>query len=200
MQQRPNPAGGGVFKSDWWQWLDVPPQIQWRAIYADTAQKTKEQNDYSVFQCWGKATNGQSVLLDMVRGKFEAPELLERARAFWAKHKQAKDQGALRAFKIEDKVSGTGLIQQLRKEGKPVLPIKRSTDKLTRAYDAAPYIESGNVVLLRNVPHISDMMAEAEAFPNGAHDDTLDPMMDAVADMNDKRQSKATVSGVHGLW
>jgi predicted phage terminase large subunit-like protein len=183
MQQRPSPAGGGLFRGDWWQYLDAPPPIQWRAIYADTAQKTKEQNDYTVFQCWGRTATGQAILLDMVRGKFEAPELLERARQFWAKHSTVQGQGALRAFKIEDKVSGTGLIQQLKREGKPVLPIQRATDKLTRAYDAAPYIESGNVILLRSVPHLSDMLAEASAFPNGAHDDTLDPMMDAIADM-----------------
>ncbi len=183
MQQRPNPAGGGIFKSDWWQYLDVAPQIDWRTIYVDTAQKTKEQNDYSVFQCWGKSRNGQAVLLDMVRGKYEAPELLEAARAFWAKHVAIQGQGSLRSVKVEDKVSGTGLIQQLKREGKPVLPIKRDKDKITRAYDAAPYLEAGQVVLLRGVPHLSDMLAEAEAFPNGAHDDTLDPMMDAVADI-----------------
>ena len=74
-------------------------------------------------------------------------------------------------------------VQQLRKEGKPVIPIQRGTDKLTRAYDASPYIESGHVILLRDVPHLSDMLAEASAFPNGAHDDTLDPMMDAVGDV-----------------
>ena len=183
MQQRPAPAGGGLFRSDWWQYLDVPPQIEWRAIYADTAQKTKEANDFTVFQCWGRSRQGRAVLLDMVRGKFEAPELLEHARAFWAKHNAVEGKGVLRAFKIEDKVSGTGLIQQLKKEGRPVVPIQRATDKLTRAHDAAPFIESGNVILLRGVPGLSDMMAEAEAFPNGVHDDTLDPMMDAVADI-----------------
>lgn len=184
-QQKPVVQGGNLFKSAWFTdaMLDVAPAIQWRAIYADTAQKTKEANDYTVFQCWGRTMAGQAVLLDMVRGKFEAPELLEQARAFWAKHHAVQGKGHLRAFKIEDKVSGTGLIQQLKREGKPVLPIQRAVDKLTRAYDAAPYIESGNVILLRSVPHLSDMLAEAGAFPNDAHDDTLDPMMDAIADM-----------------
>ena len=183
MQQLPSPAGGGIFRSDWWQYMDTAPPIEWRSIYADTAQKTKETNDYSVFQCWGRSRTGQAVLLDMVRGKWEAPELLERARQFWAKHNAIDGQGALRSFNVEDKVSGTGLIQQLKREGVPVLPIKRNIDKITRAYDAAPFIESGNVTLLRGVPHLSDMMAEAEGFPNAAHDDTLDPMMDALADI-----------------
>ena len=183
MQQLPSPAGGGIFRSDWWQYMDTAPPIEWRSVYADTAQKTKETNDYSVFQCWGRSRTGQAVLLDMARGKWEAPELLERARQFWAKHKAIEGQGALRSFKVEDKVSGTGLIQQLKREGVPVLPIKRNIDKITRAYDAAPFIESGNVILLRGVQHLSDMMAEAEGFPNAAHDDTLDPMMDALADI-----------------
>jgi len=182
-QQRPVPDDGNLFRANWWQYLDVAPPIEWRSIYADTAQKTKESNDFSVFQCWGRSRAGQAVLLDMARGKWEAPELLERARQFWAKQNAVQGQGALRSFKVEDKVSGTGLIQQLKREGLPVLPIKRIIDKITRAYDAAPFIESGNVILLRGVPHLSDMMTEAEAFPNGAHDDTLDPMMDAVSDI-----------------
>jgi predicted phage terminase large subunit-like protein len=200
MQQRPSPSGGGLFKSDWWQYLDVAPALEWRAIYADTAQKTGQQNDYSVFQCWGKSRNGQAVLLDMVRGKFEAPELLERARAFWAKHSATQGQGALRAFKVEDKSSGTGLIQQLKRQGVPVIGIPREKDKITRAYDAAPYVESGQVILLRSVPHLSDFLSEAEAFPNGAHDDTLDPMMDAVYDMNDRRQPKTITKPLIGLY
>ena len=184
MQQRPAPAGGGILKDEWWRYQDAPPPLAWRAIYADTAQKTKEANDYTVLQCWGKSVQGQAVLLDMVRGKFEAPELLERARAFWRKHVVQADLGALRAFKVEDKVSGTGLIQTLKREGLPMIAIKRDIDKGTRAYDAAPMVESGNVILLRDVPHLSDMLQEATAFPNGAHDDTLDPMMDALADMS----------------
>jgi len=183
MQQRPAPAGGGIFKDEWWRFASETPRITYRTIYADTAQKTKEANDYTVFQCWGKSLDGQAVLLDMVRGKWEAPELLEQGRAFYEKHRLQTGKGALRAFKVEDKVSGTGLIQTLKREGVPVIAVKRDTDKITRAYDAAPFAESGNVVLMRNCPHLSDFLAEASAFPNGAHDDTLDPMMDAVCDM-----------------
>ncbi|MDZ7906164.1 MAG: hypothetical protein U5N55_10625 [Cypionkella sp.] len=108
LQQRPSPLGGGIFRDDWWQYAAMTPRCEWRAIYADTAQKTGQQNDYSVLQCWGKTPTGQAVKLDQIRGKWEAPELLVQARAFWAKH-NAIDNGHLRAMKIEDKVSGTGL-------------------------------------------------------------------------------------------
>jgi len=119
----------------------------------------------------------------MERGKFEAPELLVRTRAFYRKHLAQTGKGPVRAVKVEDKVSGTGLIQTLRREGLPVVGIQRDRDKITRAHDVAPLIESGNVVLMEDCPHLSDMMAEATAFPNGAHDDTLDPMFDAVSDI-----------------
>jgi len=181
--QIPAPIGGGLFKEAWWQYYTMPPATRWRAIYADTAQKTKEANDYSVFQVWGATASGQAVLLDQIRGKWEAPELLTQARAFWNKHRSVKNMGVLRSFKIEDKASGTGLIQTLRKEGMPVVPIPRSTDKLTRAMDAAPLVQSGNVLLPENADWLSEFLAEAGVFPNGAHDDQLDPMMDAVADI-----------------
>lgn len=193
MQQRPSPAGGGIFKDEWWEYVSDLPRIKYRAIYADTAQKTKEESDYTVFECWGATETGQPILLDMVRGKFEAPELLERARAFWAKHSAQKDKGALRAFKVEDKVSGTGLIQTLRREGLPVVAIQRNKDKVTRAHDVAPVAEAGNVLLYRECPHLSDFLSEASAFPNGAHDDTLDPMMDAIADISGWNASEPRV-------
>lgn len=179
--QNPAPVGGGIFKDEWWQYYDAAPTFKWRAIYADTAMKTKEQNDYSVFQCWGVTENGKAYLLDMIRGKWEAPELLAQARAFWNKHRAGA--ATLRHMKVEDKASGTGLIQTLKREGVPVLPIQRSIDKVTRAMDAAPSIEAGHVYLPRNAPFISDLLTEATQFPNAAHDDTLDPLMDAISDM-----------------
>ena len=183
LQQRPAPRGGGIFKDAWWRMFTVPPKIEWRGIWADTAQKTKESNDYSVFECWGKSDDGKAVLLDLIRGKWEAPELLTQARAFWAKHKAIPGVGALRSMKVEDKVSGTGLIQTLQREGVPVFGIQRGTDKVTRAMDVAPLIEVGNVMLPEDAPWLSDFLKEAAAFPNGAFDDQLDPMMDAVAEI-----------------
>lgn len=181
--QSPAPIGGGMFKDHWWQMMAAPPPTRWRAIYADTAQKTANHNDWSVLQCWGQTLNGQAVMLDMVRGKWEAPELETMARAFWNKHKSIDNMGALRSFKVEDKVSGTGLIQKLKREGIPIIGIQRNIDKVTRAYDAAPLIQSGNVILLNNIPHLSDFMAEASVFPNGAHDDMIDTAMSAINDM-----------------
>jgi predicted phage terminase large subunit-like protein len=181
--QRPAPIGGGIFKDEWWRFFDAMPPLKHRSIYADTAQKTKEQNDYSVFQCWGVTQDNQMVMLDMARGKWEAPELETMARAFWQKHNSQPYHGPLRAFKVEDKVSGTGLIQKLKREGIPIVPIQRNVDKVTRAFDAAPYIQSGNVYLMRSTPHLADFLAESAVFPNGSHDDMIDATMSAISDL-----------------
>lgn len=182
LQQRPAPRGGGVIKAAWFQYYTEVPKLEWCSIYADTAQKTGQENDYSVFQLWGRSVTGQAVLLDQIRGKWEAPDLLAQARQFWLKA-QNWDIAPLRAMKVEDKVSGTGLIQTLRREGVAVLPIQRSKDKLSRAHDAAPFIEAGNVMLPHWTPWLDDLLSEASTFPSGAHDDQLDPMFDAIRDV-----------------
>jgi predicted phage terminase large subunit-like protein len=184
LQQRPAPRGGGVIKTEWFQYWTALPALEFRFITVDTAQKTGQQNDYSVLQCWGRTATGKAIKLDRIRGKWEAPELLTQARAFWLKHlhdeRPLAQRAALRGMYVEDKVSGTGLIQTLRREGLPVIPVQRNKDKITRAYDAAPFIESGNVMLPQDVPWLSEFLAEVQEFPAGAHDDQLDPMFDAV--------------------
>ncbi|UOK17883.1 terminase large subunit [Escherichia phage BUCT618] len=182
--QRPAPKGGGLFKDSWWQWYDnsfVHPEWDYRVIYADTALKTKEHNDWSVFQCWG-FKNGHAYLLDQIRGKWEAPDLIKQARAFWDLHKSPINRGVVRGMKIEDKASGTGLIQTLKMEGVPVIPIQRSVDKFTRALDVLPQIEAGLVHLPKDAPWMPAYIGEFSVFPNGKHDDQVDPTLDAISD------------------
>jgi predicted phage terminase large subunit-like protein len=194
LQQNPSPRGGGIIKNAWYRYWTVLPAIDWVEMYVDTAQKDGEQNDYSVFEIWGRTTTGQGALIDLVRGKWEAPELLVQARAFWIKHRDGKRPP--RAMMVEDKVSGTGLIQTLRREGIPVIPIQRSRDKISRGNDAAPFIESGNVLLHADASWLSDFLAESEKFPAGAHDDQLDPMFDAIDRIQKNPQGHTSVSPV----
>lgn len=190
-QQSPVALGGNMIRgADFVRYkLGFQPKIKYRNIYADTAQKTKERHDYSVFECWGLGIDNRLYLLDLIRGKWEAPELKRRAVAFWEKQKAADMDkfGALRYLKPEDKSSGTGLIQSIKEEnGIPVEGIQRNIDKVTRANDALPWIESKHVCLPEDAPFTSDLLTEAEAFSPDMthdHDDQLDPMFDAIEDM-----------------
>jgi len=200
-QQAPRAIGGNIFRGEWFPRYTILPKIKYRRIYADTAQKTKERNDYSVFGCYGLGEDGKLYLLDQIRGKWEAPELEKRTLAFWAKHseidphlpwveihpKEERWQGQLRKLLVEDKASGTGLIQKIKFLGRiPVEAIERDKDKLTRAMDAQGYLEAQMVCVPENAPFTSDFIEEAEAFTaddSHAHDDQLDPLFDAVQDM-----------------
>lgn len=195
-QQRPRPIGGDIIKGEWFKRYKVLPRLKYRKIFADTAQKTAEHNDYSVFECWGLGEDGRIYLLDLLRGKWEAPELKRRALAFWAKHKalDAENFAApLRQMLVEDKASGTGLIQDIKQTGSiPIAGIQRNTDKFSRVMDVVSYIEAGLVYISESEPWVNDFVAECEAFtPNDthAHDDQIDPMCDAINDMLVKKKS-----------
>jgi predicted phage terminase large subunit-like protein len=183
-QQRPNQRGGGILKGDWFPRWRVLPKMKEVWIFADTAQKTKERNDYSVFACYGLGVDGLVYLIDQIRGKWEAPELKRRSIDFWNKHADA--DYACRRMAVEDKASGTGLIQELQKEAKTIGKIEavqRSVDKLTRVTDATAQIEAGNVLIPDDAPWVADFIAECEAFTdNDTHpnDDQIDPLCDAV--------------------
>src|SRR4051794_12291835 len=63
-QQAPRAIGGNVIKGQWFPRAS-PPRILYRKIYADTAQKTAERNDFSVFECWGYGEDKKIHLLDL---------------------------------------------------------------------------------------------------------------------------------------
>ena len=183
--QEPSPLGGGIFKDEWWKFYEILPNVEYKIITADTAQKTAEHNDFSVFQCWGYF-EGNIYLIDQLRGKWEAPDLRTQFKAFWNKHVGTGLQtvGRLRAAYIEDKASGTGLIQDLKKrQGIPVIAVGRSKDKVTRAMDMVSYVASGYVYLPQEAHWLSDYLEEFSSFTplmRHAHDDQIDPTLDAI--------------------
>ncbi len=188
-QQEPAPAGGSVFKESWWQYYIEEPIYERVIITADTAQKTKEHNDFSVFQAWG-LYEGKIDLLNQIRGKWEAPELKRVAVKFINSARESYPR--LNSVYIEDKASGTGLIQSLPAETSvAIIPIQRNVDKITRSYDAAPHVQSGQVRLPKDKPFVNMFVAECSSFSpemTHLHDDQVDPMMDAVDILLDKTE------------
>ena len=186
-QQSPIIVGGEIIKGAWFGRYSMLPKILYRKVFADTAQKTKEHNDYSVFECWGIGDDSKLYLIDMIRGKWEAPELKRKAVDFWNKHNSMVDCGQLREMAVEDKASGTGLIQDIKRDARiPIKAIQRNIDKLTRVQDVISYIESGYVMIPKESPFVSDFLTECEAFTADNahdHDDQIDPMCDAINDM-----------------
>lgn len=184
-QQSPILDGGNVIKGDWFNYYPIDRNFTYKRIIiaADTAMKTKEHNDYSVFGVGGITDNNHLHILDWMRGKWEAPELEKMAVAIWNKFKVNSKTGLMcNGLYIEDKASGTGLIQSLKtKYSIPVFGVQVPTDKLTRTEDTLPYIQSGYVFLPENTNYAfnPELLAECEQFSRDMshkHDDQVDTL------------------------
>jgi predicted phage terminase large subunit-like protein len=79
---------------------------------------------------------------------------------------------------IEDKESGTQLIQDLRYEKTGVRPIAimPEGDKVTRLSSQSAHIEAGQVFLPESASWLDEFKAEVMAFPNGRHNDQVDSL------------------------
>jgi predicted phage terminase large subunit-like protein len=188
-QQNPKLLSSSLFKDEYFKYYDIlPADITTIRIYGDTAQKVKEHNDYSVFQCWARSATSGIYLIDQCRGKFEAPELETALLDFWAKHKPSiyKPLGA-QCVKIEDKSSGSSLIQSIKREHCiPIDPIQRNRDKVLRAMGVIKYFSQGYIHLPKETEWVHDYKEEFRKFtPLMTHknDDQIDPTMDAVEDL-----------------
>lgn len=176
-QGRPTPLGGGIIKNSWWKYYkELPPKFDIIVQTLDTAQKTKELNDYSVIATWGKYEN-KLYLINITRGKWEMPDLERMAIAEYNRFKPSK-------VLIEDKSSGTALIQNLRRNhSMPIVAVQVSVDKVTRVQEVVGFIESGYCHLPEQAEWLSEFLLEHGRFPNGGHDDQCDTTSMAIKEL-----------------
>ena len=189
-QQNPTPAGGELFKEDWIGYASVgETEYEYRFIIADTALTPEEKSDYSCFMCFGKHGNNLD-LLDVSRGQWAYPDLKKEAKKFEEKHRTMVGiTGQLRHFKIEPKVSGISLQQDLENELiTPVMKVNIPTSsqgqkaKVDRAEDVVGYIANGRFRVVSS-PWVDDFFEEFTGFPSFPNDDQVDPVVYAFLDV-----------------
>lgn len=188
-QQEPMLAGGNIIKKDWFGFYNTLSDKKLTKLFmtADTAQKTKENNDYSVICLWA-LDKSNIYLVDLLRGKWEFVDLLKQTELFWRKWESQvwNDNRRVSSLYIEDKVSGTGLIQSLKVQTRiPVMPIKRDKrDKILRLEEVLDIIASGKVLLPIQSNFNDIFIGECEAFTRNdthKHDDMVDNLIDACS-------------------
>lgn len=185
-QQQPSPAGGGMFKRDWWRFYRRAPALtdfdeiiqSW-----DCAFKGLDSSDYVVGQIWGRK-GADKYLLDQVRDRMTFTATLTAIRSLSAKWRTAF------AKLVEEKANGAAVIDTLKHEIAGIIPINPEGGKEARAAAVAPQVEAGNVYLpdpifdleTGYVPPdwIHDFIEEAAKFPKAAHDDQVDGMTQAL--------------------
>ena len=173
-QQNPLPAEGQIIKRDWLCYSDEWPQAFDLTIVSwDTASTQAEHSDWSVGAVWG-AIGQRYYLINVVRGRWEAPELRRKMIELSQRH------GA-DATLIEDTELGRALSQDLRKSGAlyPLLQQSR-IEKTARLMAQAARFEAGQVILPREATWLSDYLAELLAFPLARHDDQVDATSQAL--------------------
>ena len=175
-QQTPYIEGGNLIKANWWRSYPAdlkPERFSSLIIAADTAFKKTETSDYSVMMVGGLDTSGDIYITDLIRDRYEFPELKRRMiqlNNIW------RGRG-LRGIYIEDKASGQSLIQELKREsGVSVIPYRIAGDKVARLNAVLPLIEGGRVLLPETAPWLDTFLDECQSFPSGKNDDQIDAL------------------------
>ncbi|MEG1234049.1 MAG: phage terminase large subunit [Acinetobacter sp.] len=184
-QQRPSSKGGDVIKRAWFKRYSVLPLMRRVIIAGDTAQKVKQHNDFSVFIVAGIGIDGGLYIIDLIRGKWEAPELERKLEDIWNKYRASHKA---QSVYIEDKSSGTGLIQSIqRKRNIPIKGVQVDADKYTRVLGIQGFIESGYVFLPDGAEWVEDFLSECEKFTatdSHKHDDQVDTLTMAITELS----------------
>ncbi len=213
LQQRPSPAGGGIFKRHWFRYwqprgANLPPIIvrlpdgSTQSIIAeeapyrvddhlqswDCAFKGLDKSDFVVGQAWARV-GARYILADQIRARMDCPTTVQAIRDL------SKKWPAAIAKLIEDKANGPAVIQMLAQELHGIIPVNPSGGKVARAQAIAPLIEAGNIFLPHpeSAPWVNDFIEECVQFPNGAHDDQVDAMTQAILKWNEPQETTYTL-------
>jgi predicted phage terminase large subunit-like protein len=184
-QQEPIPLAGNLIKAQWFKHYDVAPIQTYDdllVVSVDTAMKGSPSADFSVATVW-LARGDNAYLLDLWRKRVDYPELKRAVHGLREKYPAA-------TILIEDKGSGTSLLQDLRANNIAVIEINPEGDKPTRVAKISAQFEAGAVFFPTKAPWLSSLMAELLGFPNVKHDDQVDSISQALSWIKRHRQNQ----------
>src|ERR1700693_6065829 len=169
-QQQPAPLGGGMVKAEWFKtYVSGEQPAKFDMIFQswDTANKSTELSDFSVCTTWGRK-NKKLFLLHVLRKRLDYPELKQAVRDQSERFRPSN-------ILIEDKASGTQLIQELIRDNVyGVTRYEPTMKKIMRLHSVTNTIENGFVYLPTEAHWRAVYLHELTIFPNGRHDDQAD--------------------------
>jgi predicted phage terminase large subunit-like protein len=175
-QQNPSPLGGGLVKAEWFRTYtkaDLPDKFELIFQSWDTANKPTDLSDYSVCTTWG-VKDKHVYLIHVLRKRLGYPEL---KRAVSEQYQAFNPETIL----IEDRASGTQLIQELNNDGvHAVAKFDPKMDKVMRMSSVTSTIENGFVSLPDKAAWLAGYVHELSSFPKGKHDDQADSTSQAL--------------------
>jgi predicted phage terminase large subunit-like protein len=193
-QQEPTPAGGTIFKPEWFVTLSQEPNILATFITVDTAETDKNYNDATVFSFWGLYWIEEAGVeinklslhwLDCREIRVEPKDLEDEFRQFYSDCLHHPVQPQIAA--IEKKSTGVTLASTLSQmRGLKIIDINRtatSGNKAARYIEIQKYVAAGLISFPKNAKHIEMCVTQARKITLNnahAHDDIIDTMYDGV--------------------
>jgi predicted phage terminase large subunit-like protein len=180
LQQRPVPAGGGLFQRQWLVLIDtLPTNVAARCRFWDCAA-TPDGGDYTVGVRLAKTEDVRFVVEDVIRGQWSAGEVDARIR------QTAQEDGQAVAIREEQEPGSAGkaVIDTRRRTlaGWDYKGIPSTGDKFTRWRPFAVQAEAGQVQVVQG-PWSAAFIEELTSAPHGSHDDQLDAVAGAFASL-----------------
>lgn len=193
-QQNPQPAGGGIFKPEWFPLLEYEPDIQLTFITVDSAETDKDYNDATVFSLWGlylikhgEIATGEYGLhwMDCIELRVEPKDLQAEFMQFYSQAMNYRVKP--RSIIIEKKSTGTTLASTLSTlQGMHVMAIDRtkaSGNKIARFLEMQPYVAKRYISLPKygnHTPMCLEHMRKITANNTHRFDDICDTAYDAT--------------------
>lgn len=188
------PAGGGIFKSDWFVKLEEEPKILATFITCDTAETDKDYNDATAFSFWGLYKIEQFGIetdtyglhcINCIEIRVEPKDLENELASFYRSCMSHKVKP--KAIAIEKKSTGVTLASTLKTiQGLKVIEIERtrsSGNKTSRYLEIQTYIAQYRISLPIQGLHTHGFIEHCRkitANNSHAHDDIADTMYDAI--------------------
>lgn len=169
--QEPLSDEGAVFKSAWFRYWDkLPVKFDKVVCSWDCAFKGEQSSDYVVGQLWAKK-GAETFLIDQVRGRLSFTEtvhaMIELRNRF----------AACSEILVEDTANGPAIIDLLKRQIPGIVAVRPDGSKLARAHAITAFFESGSVFFPKHLP---ELITELCVFPNGANDDQVDALTQAL--------------------
>ncbi len=151
----------------------------------DLATSTKESADFTVVCTIGVDKNQNIFVLDLIRKKLEAPDVLKLLEVVYEKWSPSM-------IGVESAGYQLALIQMLKRQTSlPITKLKADKDKLSRALPLSAKMESGLVYYSMDSLWYSDLEKEMLQFPAGEHDDQVDALAYGILQTSTRNKFKA---------
>lgn len=227
-QQLPAPEAGTDILREWWEIsTSIPSKYDDALTSWDMKLKDKETGDFVVGQAWGR-TGPDYWCVDSLRGQWNQPTVRAAIALMSVRHPKirrhvientgngpeviAQLRKADPGYELSDEIAGKlGMtederdkVQKLLRRGmNGIVPENVKGKKTVRMRAYSPLLEGHHVHVPEGATWTGLLIDEASAFPNGAHDDQIDAMSQALKRLSNapakarasrKRTSKPPVS------